>query len=195
MQSTRNKILLATVGFIKDDSNYEQLTLSKIALAANIGKSTVYDYFKSKEELFEETSLFLLSYYDEIVFQDLTNNNFSQSFHEQVKRLIFVVRDARIITDAVFNHHSENITTINSKKIETRIDEFQEKLNLRFQEIFMLAVNENIIYNQNKEKYKKHVILAIISGLLYQHVNNKIDIEENELISLIEKNCIIIINA
>jgi len=56
MLTTKEKIIEATVDFFKEQAHYEQITLTKVAKRAEIGKSTVYEHFASKEDLIEETA-------------------------------------------------------------------------------------------------------------------------------------------
>jgi AcrR family transcriptional regulator len=60
MISTKNKILNAVVSHIKDGDNPKQITISMIAAEAEIGKSTVYEHFSSKEDMVSETYFYLL---------------------------------------------------------------------------------------------------------------------------------------
>ncbi len=46
------------------DKGYEATTLSDIAKASNVGRSTIYQYFKNKEEIFYE---FSISFFSELV--------------------------------------------------------------------------------------------------------------------------------
>lgn len=194
MVQTKDKILDATVSFLKDNSNYEQLTLSKIAQKANIGKSTVYDYFKSKDQLVEETSLFILKQYETSLFEDLNAKTFKAAFKEQIKRIIDVIKDARIISDALFTYRNENINAVNSEKILTKINFLQDLFSERFKDIFTLAVKENLITTSSSNENIKYVMVSVITGLIHQYLHKRINLNEDELITLMEKQCLIIIN-
>ena len=52
-QVTKNKILDCTIEMLKA-GDIDTISMSKIASSANIGKSTIYEYFSSKEELVKE---------------------------------------------------------------------------------------------------------------------------------------------
>lgn len=57
------------------DKGYNDTTLGDIAKASNVGRSTLYQYFKNKEEIFHEVSISffseLVSSLDEIMSTDL----------------------------------------------------------------------------------------------------------------------------
>lgn len=58
------------------DNGYERTTISGVAKQAGIGKGTVYEYFKSKDELFTACVKSMLAYYNkgfaEIIHKDIT---------------------------------------------------------------------------------------------------------------------------
>ncbi|TVP84763.1 MAG: TetR/AcrR family transcriptional regulator [Acholeplasmataceae bacterium] len=195
MQTTKLKILDAAVAFLKEQASYEQITLSKIAYAADIGKSTVYEHFASKEALIEETFMHLLRQYEETVFQPLGTNVFKEAFNIQIRRLLTIMKDAKNITNAIFNHPQEAMPAVNSMCMQTSMKAFQERVNERFKDIFLLGINEGIVHIKDERPYRRHVLAAIVSGLLYQYVNQEMDITENALVDLIETQCLLIINA
>lgn len=193
METTKEKILSVTINLLKDSTNYGEITLNKVALSANIGKSTIYDYFKSKEELLEETILYLLKKYDQILFNDFKNCEFNCMFYDQLKRVINVCNDARIIAETLFNDH-KNLMPIDSTQIDKNIEIFKNKFIDRLTNIFQCAINEKIIINIHYHKYKKFVVISIISGLIFQYINGQLEISEDELIELIKKECLITMN-
>ena len=195
MQTTKRKILDAAVAFLKDQASYEQITLSKIAHAADIGKSTVYEHFANKESLIEETFMHLLRQYENKVFEPLDTEVFKQAFNIQIRRLLMIMKDAKNITNAIFNHPQEAMPAVNSMCMQESMRTFQQRINERFKEIFLLGINEGVVHIKGEQPYRQHVLAAIVSGLLYQYVNQEMDITEDALIDLIETQCLLIINA
>jgi AcrR family transcriptional regulator len=183
MQTTKDKILSAVIDYIKDNTNLESITLSKIALTADIGKSTVYEHFSSKEELICETYLYLLHHYQEIMMQELKSTTFREQFLEQMKYILTVMMDARILVDAIMNHHESFIGVGN--EIQEAVKTIQVKMQDRFKDIFMLGVKEGKLPIKLPKPYQENIIQSIISGLLYQYANKEIEIEEEVLYVLI----------
>ena len=58
------------------EKGYSSTTLGDIAKASGVGRSTIYQYFKNKEEIFHGVSIFffseLVSSLDEIISKDLS---------------------------------------------------------------------------------------------------------------------------
>jgi len=193
MQTTKEKILGAVISYIKDGVNLDNISLSKIASVAEIGKSTVYEHFESKEILISETHQYLLNQYEEILFSDINQMTFKEAFKEQICKILVVMKDAKNIMDAIMNNNQEVFMSlgIEAKKC---VENIQLKMNKRFQDIIYLGVIENVIENKQPKPYIKNIIQAIISGLLLQYVNKELDIDEQNLVDLVYENMMIIIN-
>ncbi len=183
MQTTKDKILAAVVSYIKEGMT-DQISLAKIANDAVIGKSTVYEYFKSKEEMIEETYQYLLSTYESILLKDLEDMSFKGAFIEQLERNLVVMEDAASIMDMLMNHHAEQFYKF-GKSLEPKVLELQQKIKKRFEDILYLGVVEGVILPRIPKPYDGYVIQAIMTGLLFQYVNHKMDINREQLLELI----------
>ncbi len=184
MISTKDKILSAVISHIKDGDNLEQITISKIAAEAEIGKSTVYEHFSSKEDMVSETYIYLLKHYENILMSDIENMNFKTAFIEQLEKILFVMKDAKIIMDAIMNFDQGSFIH-QGKQLEVCASEIRDKMKERFSSIFKLGIIEGVFEPRIPKPYTAQVIQALITGLLFQFVNGAIDIEVNELNELI----------
>ncbi len=184
MISTKDKILSAVISHIKDGDNLEQITISKIAAEAEIGKSTVYEHFSSKEDMVSETYIYLLKHYENILMSDIKNMDFKTAFIEQLEKILFVMKDAKIIMDAIMNFDQGSFIH-QGKQLEVCASEIRDKMKERFTSIFKLGIIEGVFEPRIPKPYTTQVIQALITGLLFQYVNGVIDIEVNELYELI----------
>jgi AcrR family transcriptional regulator len=183
MQTTKDKILAAVVNYIKEGMT-DQISLAKIASDAEIGKSTVYEYFKSKEEMIEETYQYLLSQYESILMKDLEDMSFKGAFIEQLERNLIVMEDAASIMELLMNHHAEQFYKF-GKSLEPKVLELQLKIKKRFEDILYLGVVEGVIEPRLPKPYDGYVIQAIMTGLLFQYVNHRMEISRDHLLELI----------
>lgn len=184
MMSTKDKILSAVITHIKEGDNLEQITISKIAAEAEIGKSTVYEHFSSKEDMVSETYIYLLNHYESILMSDIQNMDFKTAFIEQVEKILFVMKDAKIIMEAIMNYNQAAFIH-HGKQLETCATDLRDKMKDRFISIFKLGIIEGVLEPKVPKPYTPYVIQALISGLLFQYVNEAIDISEEELYELI----------
>lgn len=60
MTNKKNKIFQAVIDHLRNEGFLMNLTITKIAKKADVGKGTVYEYFNSKEELIAETIIYML---------------------------------------------------------------------------------------------------------------------------------------
>jgi AcrR family transcriptional regulator len=193
MLTTKERILSAVVDYIKDDTNLESITLSKIAEKAQIGKSTVYEHFSSKEELIVDTYQYLLEHYRSILTKDLSSLSFKAQFIEQVKNILTVMLDAKTIIDGIMNN-KDTLVSI-GKTVEDKVKCIQQEMEQRFLMIFTKGVEEGIIPLQQPKPYQPNVIQAIISGLLYQYANGMINIDKDLLFEIIYDTVLLVIKT
>ena len=184
MQSTKDKILSVLVSYIKEGVNLDGISLSKIASEAEIGKSTVYEHFANKEEMICETYNYLLSQYEDILTSDINSMDFKGAFIEQIQKILFVMKDAKTLMDAIMNNHHDAFMRFDDS-IPKHMKKIQEKMNERFTGIIYLGVVEGVLEAKEPKPYIRNVVQAIVSGLLYQYVNKEIEINEKDLCELI----------
>ncbi|OLS41377.1 TetR/AcrR family transcriptional regulator [Bacillus sp. MRMR6] len=71
---------------------YKATTMEQVAKLANVGKGTIYTFYKTKEELFEEIIKTLIFDIKMAVEEVLDEN---ASFHENVHRVLFMIHEFR----------------------------------------------------------------------------------------------------
>lgn len=86
---------------------YKATTMDQVAKLANVGKGTIYTFFKNKEELFDEIIL-NLSNEMKIAAEEAIDP--SLSFHENIYRALYAILDFRNkhqLTIKLFHEESE----------------------------------------------------------------------------------------
>jgi AcrR family transcriptional regulator len=193
MQTTKDKILDATISYIKQEPNLSQVSISDIATKADIGKSTVYEYFENKNALIEEAYSYLLDKYQRILLIDINDKDFKNALMDQLSRILDVMEDVKGIMEVIMNAHSE-MSFLRYDQCSIKIQIIQDKMTERFNHIFSIGVESGEIHPSNRP-YANHIVQALISGLMFQYVDNKIDIKRDALIKLIYQEMIRIIES
>ena len=183
MLSTKDRILDAVISYIQEHPTLNQLSVSKIAQRAGLGKSTVYDYFDTKDALLEEAYLYLLDKYKTILLRDIPLTTYKESLMALLKNILEVIKDAKLIMDSIFNI-DRGIEMFKSQKCTKHINVIQQELKKTFEDIALIGVKNGDIESQTNA-YIPHIIQSLISGLMLQFVNGKIDISEDDLVMLI----------
>ena len=194
MQTAKEKLLHTLVGYIKKGEDIEKVALSKIAHDAEIGKSTVYEYFESKEQMIVETYRYLLKHYENILLADLEAMDFKGALFEELSRTLLVLKDARTLMEAIMKvpHHQELRIDI---ALKDEIQTIQKSMEKRFANIMYLGAVEGIYPYREPQKETPYVIRAIISGLLFQFMNDEMDMTEEEVLNLIYREIIRLVKS
>ncbi len=182
---TKDRIIEVVIEYIKQNIDVSQVSLSEIAKKAEIGKSTVYEYFENKEQLVCDTYLYMLNEYEKLLFKPLTRETFKLVFIEQIERILDAMKNAKNLVETIFSQQ-KHVSYMNDKAIDQRLIEIKEKMETRFLDIFTRGINEGFIdENVEFKKTRGYVIQALITGLLFQYINEQIDIKEEVLLELI----------
>lgn len=183
--ATKDKIIKVVIDYIKQDKDVNQIPLSEIAKKANIGKSTVYEYFENKEALIQDTYMYLLNYYEQQILKPLKEKTFKKAFIEQISKILGAMKDAKSLVETMLNNHNQ-INFLNNQVVEEKMNEISNHMEKRFVEIFKIGVLEKYIPDDIKESPTRgYVIQALITGLLFQFINKQTDLTEEALLDLI----------
>lgn len=184
MSSTKDKIIQVLVEHIKQGSNLNDLSLSKIAHEAEIGKSTVYEHFKSKEDMISSTYAYLLNQYKSILLEPIEMVDFKSSFKVQILRILFVMRDAKNIMDAIMDIQLDGIPSLKQEH-QTLMENIQIEMNARFIEIMKLGIQSGEFNPTKVNPYAKSIIQSLISGLLLSYLKEDMGLTEDGITDLI----------
>lgn len=182
---TKDRIIEVVIDYIKQNIDVSQVSLSEIAKKAEIGKSTVYEHFENKDQLICDTYLYMLNEYEKILFKPLTKANFKLIFIEQIERILNAMKNAKNLVETIFSQQ-KHMSYMDDKLIDQKLQEIKEKMETRFKDIFIIGVKEGYIdHNIDFNKKRGYVIQALITGLLFQFINEQMDILEEELLELV----------
>lgn len=183
--TTKDKLIRVVVEYIKRDVDVNQISISEIAKKANIGKSTVYEYFENKETLINDTYIYLLEHYEEQILKPLKQRTFKKAFREQIKRIIVAMSEAKKLVETILIHHKQT-NFLKNDNVDNKMLEISQHMEQRFKEILYLGVTEKEISENSEEISKKgYVVQALITGLLFQYINKQTHLTEIEIIDLI----------
>ena len=188
---TRKKILLAALPVFAK-KGYEKARMKDIAVEAGVGKSTIYEYFKSKEELFRELVDFL--------FRDLEEYTLSLLRPEEPpeKKICNVITSfAEYMTNMPYGTVSETmaiILDIYDQSIRTRMVDLRpiyQRESEALVQIIQEGIQNNKINTNIPPESIASMIIAFLDGLLIQWLlfPDQVDINERvkEFCSLLRK--------
>lgn len=147
--------------FILQDKKLNQLTLDEIAASINKSKSTIYTYFKTKEEIYETVILMVLSNLEDTIYEELPENvdivdlyeelffkickgidGMSIGFLNQIKRFY------PNVWAKVYEFTNNVLNTLNLIYVEGmslgRFNQFNTKLLIAMDEAFIMSIMTDV---------------------------------------------------
>jgi AcrR family transcriptional regulator len=116
----REKILLAAVEMFLEKDFY-QVTIVEIAGRAGVGKGTVYEYFKSKEDLFKESFSYCAEAYIQTFRQQISRPaSVEKTMHDIVNTHLAMIKDNRKKLHLLFNERPLSFQELQSWVLEKR---------------------------------------------------------------------------
>ncbi len=193
--STKDKIIEALATCIKHNESVQDISISKIAEIAEIGKSTVYEHFKSKDELIFESYKYLAEYYTKRILAPIKEDTFEKAYKELIKRLMVYAQEANDLMMGILSE-GQGIKMLAKNKMKLIVNRIQEEVADRYLEIIHMGVKEKIIRpDLTATKEKGHVVKALTIGLIMQRINEDVDLSETEALQYLYKYTVIALNA
>ncbi len=187
-QATKNKILDCTIDMLKS-GDMDTLSMSKIAAKAEIGKSTIYEYFLSKEELVKSA----LKREIDISLEDFLSVEMGKtlydSYYAHMKKGLEIAEDA---IKLVGFPNSNNISFMNKEEIEEMVSGALLPVFERLVEIYNQGVEEKTITPKRDFSDKLYVLAGFFKGMLLEKYKH--NIPDDEFLSDLYENVLILVN-
>lgn len=160
--TTKDKIIKSGVELLEQTKSLENFTMKSVAEKAGFGKSTVYDYFVSKEQLLYQCFDTLFNNCLESMLDVDLNQSFSDLFINQINKIMEIQQKRRLlfkfIIEIVFETKSPYFEILNKYKIR-----FNDKINQRFIYIFNL-LDQDFKKDLNPNYFK--IIRSMVIGFI-----------------------------
>ncbi len=193
--STKDRIIEVLANLIKQDENINEIPISKIAELADIGKSTVYEHFDSKDDLIKETYVYLSDYYHKRIVAPLKHHTFEAAYKEITCRIMRNAQEANELMMSILGE-GHNYKLMTQEDMKKMMDDIQKEVQEIYFNIIRMGISEGIVHlNPSESKEKGHIIRALTMGLIIQRMNENIDLSEKEALSYLYKYSVIILNT
>ena len=121
--NTRQKILLAS-RMLFAEKGFHKAKIEEIAEAAGVGKGTIYDYFKSKKELFETMIKDIANEFKSVFIEKIGEEKDFESKLKRLAQLKFEINKSHIyIESLVF----KNLSSFDEELVEW-LKDFREEM-------------------------------------------------------------------
>jgi len=191
----KEEILAWIVEDIKMNGLRPNVTISSIAKELDMGKSTLYEYFPSKDQMFIDAGcLIIQSLFTELIGeQDLSSLSFEEAFKDFIGKFVALAKQGRNIHKLFANDLmvdlSENIKINLKDKVET----FKKQVEQRFTKIFEKGIAENL-FTSNFTALKEMTVYGFIMGVIIRYTTGEYEVDEKSFLDSIYNNTILLIN-
>lgn len=167
MNEKREKILNTVLSFLSHSDREDSLTISNVANALDMGKSTIYEYFNSKDAMIQSAFELMLEKNREAILNDdeLKTLSFKKAFTNHMNRILELAQNNVFIKD--FSHHPD-ILKLPEKTKEAMFQSIQENngyLEEALRKIFDKGAKEGILQHDIRHS-RFRTIEAMIFGFL-----------------------------
>ena len=187
-QVTKDKILDCTIEMLKA-GDMDILSMSKIAAKAEIGKSTIYEYFTSKEELVKDA----LKREIDISLDDFLSVKMGKTLYESylnhMKKGLEIAEDA---IKLVGYPSTNNISFMNKNEIEEMVSGALLPVLERLTEIYFQGIEEKTIIPKRDLSSKLYVLVGFFKGMLLEKYKH--NIPDDEFIDDLYENLLVLVN-
>lgn len=157
-EKRKEQIILAAIK-VFGNYGYYKGTVNKIAEHAGLGKGTIYEYFKSKEEIFEEMLLYILDKYMESITEEI---NREISSKEKIQNLL----------DLQFNFFTENKSIVEQTfyRVDNTSSKLREKVKIVHVTIYKI-INSIVLDGIEKGEIDEQINKELITMMLMNALN------------------------
>jgi AcrR family transcriptional regulator len=157
---------------------YHLTKMEDIALSANIGKGTIYEYFKNKEDII----LFSLEEsFNEVYSYFLNILNAKASFKDKFHSIIIYHQESMQSNKELFIVYLELLNSSKHqfhKNFKSKISSFYSKITNLFEKLILQAIKNKEIKKNTNAKLISHILLNSLDGICQNssifHYNQKI---------------------
>lgn len=184
--SRKDEILDAVISKFQEEGFSTDLTISQIAHIVDIGKSTIYEYFKTKDDVFKE-ALFKISSQsiDEVInIPGIENMKFEEAFKVQFSRILEVSLKSRIIYQLFSKDFIHRMPESIREELKNKMEETRVIIEKRFFLIFVKGVEEKqLAIDENP--LNSIVFSSLIVGSIIRFSNSNIEFNLKEFVDKI----------
>ncbi|MED4016003.1 TetR/AcrR family transcriptional regulator [Sutcliffiella cohnii] len=160
---------------------YKATTMDQVAKMANVGKGTIYLFFKNKEELFDEIISSLIIDMKTIAEEEIDDNlTFKENAHRVLYRLL-EFRKSHQLTIKLFQEERD----IGTKAVVDVVQRLEQAIIQYMKVIIQKAMDDGEIKPCNPE-ITAFVMIKLYVSLIFDWERNREALEKEEIAKLFE---------
>jgi len=168
--SRKDEILDAIIENMQVEGFTMDITMSKIAEKVNIGKSTIYEYFKTKDEIFKEAILKMITGYVEqtLYIENFDELKFEEAIKKQLAMLFVVARQSRMVMEVFTKNFVHKLPDSLRDELKVNMEVIRLQIEERFEAIFTKGLNEGIV-TFTEDLVKTELVAGLVIGSIVRY--------------------------
>jgi AcrR family transcriptional regulator len=189
----KDEILEAVINVFQQEGFSTDLKLSQIAEKVNIGKSTIYEYFKTKDEIYKEAILKIIQTHidQSLDIGNIDEMTFEVAFKTQVEKLYRIAAKSRMMMEVFTKNFVKKLPETIKLNLQKKMELAQQQINKRFIDIFMKGLSEGLFPDVRSE-IKRELATSLIVGGLVRYSDKSTNLDLQEFVNQIYKYTILI---
>ncbi|MFI3283666.1 MAG: TetR/AcrR family transcriptional regulator [Erysipelotrichaceae bacterium] len=184
--SKKIQIFEAVFKLANKDADLRQVTVQEIATQAQIGKGTLYEYFKSKEEIVEESLIYFAKKEIQVFYEILEKD---YPFELKIKSIMRQMTKNQT-EDCSFN---VIVTQMQHLKLSSSIIDFDHKkkevvsfMMDYLDALIQCGIKESVIDDSKSLEYIRYCLFASFSTLTFSNIGKGVLGEKDEIETAID---------
>jgi len=177
------EILAAVISKFQEEGFSTDLTISEIAKLVDIGKSTIYEYFKTKDDVFKEALIKISndSISEILSIDNIENLGFEEAFKVQFSKILEVSLTSRMVYQIFSKDFLFRMPVTIRQELKSKIDDTRKIIEKRFVLIFIKGVNEELL--EIKPSIVSNLIFSsLIVGAIFRYSNSNLEVNLNDFV-------------
>ncbi|MEC9485684.1 MAG: TetR/AcrR family transcriptional regulator [Candidatus Izemoplasma sp.] len=172
----RQEIINALLDMIKEEGLNVNFTMSELAKKVDIGKSTLYEYFSTKEDIIQAAITQLFDHMVDMIYaQPLDDNADFETLFKAQLRFMFQLNDQKkYIMRYIQMEYEHSFPKLIQPSMIQKMKQLRDFYEKRFTEIIQKGITEGVIPDTLDES-KRFMIQSVVSGSIMRYSNVEID--------------------
>lgn len=172
--SRKVEILDALIEIFRNQGIGTDFTMSQLAQQVNIGKSTIYEYFKTKEDVLQQAIYRVMDLsLETIQNRPLEQTTFERQLEDELKQLFSIAINSRFLFNLVSPGMKRIMPEEHRKEMRDKVERITVFYRQRFETIFMTGVEEGLLDPELLQE--NHLLISsLVTGSILQFANAKL---------------------
>lgn len=177
------------INMLNDRIDYKSITLAEVARRCDMGKSTIYEFVKSKDELVYESILFYLNKMLKTFVENFEITTFRKSLKTYIKAVAITMKaNFWLVYPWTFtDNYSGFLLEEDAKVLEDMLNKGRSIVYTLFSSILEKGAEEDVLYkyDENQKNFAFNGLISSLAGA----VSPTFDVESAENQEFIENLC------